>query len=150
MDFNGREKQINSTWIPSRLSSFPSPSVICINMPPPLPPPDVGPAPKDPPCSCWIGLASENKRQLLCVFACAWCGCVFVHEFVLPLRRSLAPYVGPHLLAGGDYEIQGLIKTGFVYPPACTWRQQKQYDPTVAGPPPRTVRKAAVNSASQA
>jgi len=38
---------------------------------------------------------------------------------VLSLRCGLAPYVGPHLLAGEDYELQALIKTGFVYPPAC-------------------------------
>lgn len=57
------------------------------------------------------------------------CLCVFVRS----LRRGLAPYVGPHLLAGEDYELQALIKTGFVYSPACMQQQQKQYDPSDAG-----------------
>lgn len=83
-----------------------------------------------------VGSVLPRKTSDSC---CVWecmrtrlCLCVFA----LSRRRGLAPYVGPHLLAGEDYELQALIKTGFVYSPACTQRQQKQYDPSVAGTPP--------------
>ena len=67
------------------------------------------------------------------------CLCVFVR--VMSLRRGLAPYVGPHLQAGEDYEQQGLIKTGFVYPPACNAATTKTVRESQAAP-----RKATVNT----
>lgn len=113
-----RERQ---TFLPVSLHLLPSalmflPPSFCIIILP-----SSGPAPEEPQGSCWIGLGSENRRQLPCDYACR--ALVWVPVCV-PLHRVLAPYVGPHLLLGRGLSIQALIKSGFVYPPAC---KQKQF-----------------------
>lgn len=82
--------------------------------------PFFGPAPEEPRGSCWIGLALENKRQLLCECVCC--------ELAWVLVCVPCTVFSPHMLAltccwGEDYQIQALIKSGFVYPPA--WKQKQ-------------------------
>ena len=151
--FNWKEK---ISFLPSSFSTFlPSPSVICITIS--LPP--LLHLPPFPSFLSWRGSprthgvlvgsvlprkTSDSCSVCICVCVCL-CVCV-VHE------HSCCPLVvvSPHMLAltcwpAEDYELQALIKTGFVYPPACTRRQQKQCDPVRRWAHRPAVRKATAN-----
>lgn len=128
-------------WVPSFLSRvLPSLSVVCI-ITSPSPPPSL------PPSLSYLSFpsslpwqASPRPTALLLDRSCL--GKQVTAAVCARLLRAVSsswslPICWPSPAGGQDYELQALIKTGFVYPPACARRQQKQYDLSFAGPTAR-------------